>query len=125
MRCAMNPETLTPRRKAIPSVRFTRVGRLTVYLDCTKDGRRGRPKIRIDAPPAIAAKTQYRDDRRTVILVAMTDRQSILLDARAMDRTLRPMADEIVELNDATDDLIIVGIQRRAVQLSARIVSSI
>ena len=55
----------------------------------------------------------------------MTDRQSVLLDARAMDRTLRRMADEIVELNEGTDDLIIVGIQRRGVQLAARIVSSI
>ncbi|MDB4916818.1 MAG: pyrR [Gemmatimonadetes bacterium] len=35
------------------------------------------------------------------------------------------MADEIVELNNGTDDLIIVGIQRRGVQLAARIVSSI
>ena len=55
----------------------------------------------------------------------MTDRQSVTLDARAMDRTLRRMADEIVELNEGTDDLIIVGIQRRGVQLAARIVSSI
>src|SRR3982751_1990416 len=55
----------------------------------------------------------------------MPDRQSIVLDARAMDRMLRRMADEIVELNEGTDDLIIVGIQRRGVQLAARIVSSI
>jgi pyrimidine operon attenuation protein/uracil phosphoribosyltransferase len=55
----------------------------------------------------------------------MTDRQNTVLDARAIDRTLRRMADEIVELNDGTDDLIIVGIQRRGVQLAARIVSSI
>lgn len=55
----------------------------------------------------------------------MTDRQTTVLDARAMDRTLRRMADEIVELNEGTDDLIIVGIQRRGVQLAARIVSSI
>lgn len=47
------------------------------------------------------------------------------MDARALDRTLRRMADEIVELNEGTDDLIIVGIQRRGVQLAARIVSSI
>ena len=40
-----------------------------------------------------------------------------------MDRTLRRMADEIVELNNGADDLIIVGIQRRGVQLAARIVS--
>jgi pyrimidine operon attenuation protein / uracil phosphoribosyltransferase len=55
----------------------------------------------------------------------MTDRQSTILDARAMDRMLRRMADEIVEVNEGTDDLIIVGIQRRGVQLAARIVSSI
>ena len=35
------------------------------------------------------------------------------------------MADEIVELNDGTDDLVIVGIQRRGVQLAAQIVSTI
>lgn len=34
---------------------------------------------------------------------------------------MRRMADEIVELNDGTDDLIIVGIQRRGVQLASRI----
>ena len=52
----------------------------------------------------------------------MTDRQSTVLDARAIDRTLRRMADEIVELNEGTDDLIIVGIQRRGVQLADRLV---
>ena len=35
------------------------------------------------------------------------------------------MADEIVELNDGTDGLVIVGIQRRGVQLAARLVSLI
>ena len=35
------------------------------------------------------------------------------------------MADEIVELNNGTDALVIVGIQRRGVQLAARIVSMI
>jgi len=35
------------------------------------------------------------------------------------------MADEIVELNNGTDGLVIVGIQRRGVQLAARIVSTI
>ena len=35
------------------------------------------------------------------------------------------MADEIVELNDGTADLIIVGIQRRGVQLASRIVAAI
>ena len=55
----------------------------------------------------------------------MSPKQSTVLDARALDRTLRRMADEIVELNDGTDDLVIVGIQRRGVQLAARIVSNI
>jgi pyrimidine operon attenuation protein/uracil phosphoribosyltransferase len=50
---------------------------------------------------------------------------STILDARAMDRTLRRMADEIVELNGGTDGLIIVGIQRRGVQLADRIVRMI
>ena len=55
----------------------------------------------------------------------MPPKQSTVLDARSLDRTLRRMADEIVELNDGTDDLIIVGIQRRGVQLAARLVSTI
>jgi pyrimidine operon attenuation protein/uracil phosphoribosyltransferase len=55
----------------------------------------------------------------------MAASNSTLLDARAVDRTLRRMADEILELNDGTDDLVIVGIQRRGVQLAARIVSNI
>src|SRR5687768_6946313 len=56
-------------------------------------------------PPAAAAKT--------------------ILDASALARTLRRMADEIVELNDGTDGLVIVGIQRRGVQLAERIVDLI
>ena len=48
-----------------------------------------------------------------------------VLDARALARTLRRIADEIVELNDGTDGLVVVGIQRRGVQLAARIVSLI
>jgi pyrimidine operon attenuation protein/uracil phosphoribosyltransferase len=55
----------------------------------------------------------------------MPSRQTTVLDARAMDRVLRRMADEIVEHNDGTDDLIIVGIQRRGVQLATRIVAFI
>ncbi|HEX2778891.1 MAG TPA: bifunctional pyr operon transcriptional regulator/uracil phosphoribosyltransferase PyrR, partial [Gemmatimonadaceae bacterium] len=48
-----------------------------------------------------------------------------VLDARAVERTLHRMADEIVELNDGTDNLVIVGIQRRGVQLARRIVALI
>ena len=60
-----------------------------------------------------------------IFLPTMAAKQSTVLDARAIDRTLRRMADEIVELNNGTDGLVIVGIQRRGVQLAARIVSSI
>ena len=55
----------------------------------------------------------------------MPNTNSVALDARAVDRTLRRMAEEIVELNDGTDNLIIVGIQRRGVQLADRIVGLI
>ena len=55
----------------------------------------------------------------------MSTNKTTMLDARAMDRTLKRMADEIVELNDGTDGLIIVGIQRRGVQLADRIVRMI
>jgi pyrimidine operon attenuation protein/uracil phosphoribosyltransferase len=57
--------------------------------------------------------------------MAAAPKQQTVLDARAFDRTLRRMADEIVEMNNGTDDLIIVGIQRRGVQLAAQIVSTI
>jgi pyrimidine operon attenuation protein/uracil phosphoribosyltransferase len=55
----------------------------------------------------------------------MNQRTSTVLDSRALSRTLRRMADEIVELNDGTDGLVIVGVQRRGVQLAARIVALI
>jgi pyrimidine operon attenuation protein / uracil phosphoribosyltransferase len=55
----------------------------------------------------------------------MTSKHTIVLDARGVDRTLKRMADEILELNAGTDDLIIVGIQRRGVQLAERLASVI
>ena len=51
----------------------------------------------------------------------MADKPTTVLDARSVARTLRRMADEIVELFNGTDNLILVGIQRRGVQLSDRI----
>ncbi|MBC8087409.1 MAG: bifunctional pyr operon transcriptional regulator/uracil phosphoribosyltransferase PyrR [Phycisphaerae bacterium] len=55
----------------------------------------------------------------------MPKKPTVVLDARAVDRTLRRMADQILELNDGTDRLIIVGILRRGVQLADRIVKII
>lgn len=55
----------------------------------------------------------------------MTEHTETILDANAVERTLRRMAGEIVESNGGTDNLIIVGIQRRGVQLADRIVALI
>ena len=55
----------------------------------------------------------------------MTATESSLLDARAMERAVKRMADEIVELNAGIEDLVLVGIQRRGVQLAERLVRAI
>jgi len=55
----------------------------------------------------------------------MATTKSTVLDTRAFQRTLKRMADEIVELNAGTDDLVLVGIQRRGVQLAARLATAI
>lgn len=47
------------------------------------------------------------------------------MNAQAVARTLRRMSDEIVELFEGADDLILVGIQRRGVQLADRIAAII
>ncbi|MCC7053007.1 MAG: bifunctional pyr operon transcriptional regulator/uracil phosphoribosyltransferase PyrR [Gemmatimonadaceae bacterium] len=48
-----------------------------------------------------------------------------ILDARACARTLRRMADEIVERTAGTENLVLVGIQRRGVQLAERLAALI
>ena len=49
------------------------------------------------------------------------DARTILLDARAMSRALQRMAVEILELAHGTDGLVLIGIQRRGVELAERI----
>jgi pyrimidine operon attenuation protein / uracil phosphoribosyltransferase len=44
-----------------------------------------------------------------------------LLDERALGRTLARMATEIVERCRGTEDLVLVGVQRRGVELAARL----
>jgi pyrimidine operon attenuation protein/uracil phosphoribosyltransferase len=46
---------------------------------------------------------------------------TILLDARAMSRALQRMAVEVLELAQGTEDLLLIGIQRRGVELAERI----
>ena len=56
---------------------------------------------------------------------AMPNDRKIVLDSRAMSRTLRRMADEIAELYGNLDRLVLVGIQRRGVQLADRLAKTI
>jgi pyrimidine operon attenuation protein/uracil phosphoribosyltransferase len=55
----------------------------------------------------------------------MSNSSSVVLSARAFERTISRMADEIIERNDGIDDLVLVGIQRRGVQIAERIAAVI
>ncbi|MBM3907520.1 MAG: bifunctional pyr operon transcriptional regulator/uracil phosphoribosyltransferase PyrR [Gemmatimonadetes bacterium] len=46
---------------------------------------------------------------------------TVVLNARALERTVARMADEVVERADGTENLVLVGIQRRGVQLAERL----
>ena len=50
-----------------------------------------------------------------------TTNRTTILDARAMSRALQRMAVEILELAQGTDNLVLIGIQRRGVELAERI----
>jgi pyrimidine operon attenuation protein/uracil phosphoribosyltransferase len=54
----------------------------------------------------------------------MAAKRTTILDAKSLTRTLRRMADQIVELY-GVEDLVLVGIQRRGVQLSERLAAII
>src|SRR5207247_2568050 len=58
---------------------------------------------------ALASKLEMSPDRTTI------------LDARALSRALQRMAVEVLELARGTDDLVLIGIQRRGVELAERI----
>jgi len=47
--------------------------------------------------------------------------RSALLDARAIKRALDHMAKEIIDLSGGTESLVLVGIQRRGVELAERL----
>jgi pyrimidine operon attenuation protein/uracil phosphoribosyltransferase len=51
--------------------------------------------------------------------------KAAIMDAEQMQRALQRIAHEIVEHNGGSDSLIIVGIQRRGVQLAERIAAAI
>lgn len=49
----------------------------------------------------------------------------LLMDERAVERALARMAREIVELNNGVQDLSVLGIQRRGVELAERVADEI
>ena len=53
--------------------------------------------------------------------MARATKSTTLLDARALARALQRMAVEILELAHGTADLVLVGIQRRGVELAERL----
>lgn len=76
-------------------------------------------------------KPEIRPERHSLLCTGLLDSpamptdQKIVLDARAMNRTLRRIADEIAELYGNLDRLVLVGIQRRGVQLADRLAKTI
>src|SRR2546425_135197 len=62
------------------------------------------------ASPGLASKSEMSRPERTTIL-----------DARAVSRALQHMAVAVLELAHGTDDLVLIGIQRRGVELAERI----
>jgi len=54
-----------------------------------------------------------------------TSDRSIILDARALARALQRMAVEILEQSHGPDKLVLIGIQRRGVELAARLATLI
>src|SRR5207249_1377629 len=62
------------------------------------------------ASPGLASKSEMSRLERTTIL-----------DARAVSRALQHMAVAVLELAHGTDDLVLIGIQRRGVELAERI----
>ncbi len=55
----------------------------------------------------------------------MAERREQIMDGRAIQRTLERMAREIVERNDGTEGLSLIGIYRRGVELAERIAAEI
>ncbi|MCI1943726.1 bifunctional pyr operon transcriptional regulator/uracil phosphoribosyltransferase PyrR [Clostridium luticellarii] len=51
--------------------------------------------------------------------------KALILDKKAMDRTLTRISHEIIEKNKGTEDIILVGIKRRGYPLAKRIAENI
>jgi len=55
----------------------------------------------------------------------MTGKKDQLLDKKALDRTITRMTHEILERNQGTDDLCLIGIRTRGVNLANRIMKKV
>src|SRR5947209_20523538 len=62
-----------------------------------------------------------RSPRLTSSLEMSRPERTSILDARALSRALQRMAVAVIELAHGTDDLVLIGIQRRGVELAERI----
>src|SRR5438105_1639864 len=76
-------------------------------------GARGRPAVDPGVPEVNLTPEMSRPERTTI------------LDARALSRALQRMAVEVLELAHGTEDLLLMGIQRRGVELAERIAKQI
>src|SRR5204863_4711821 len=76
-------------------------------------GARGRAAVDPGVPDVNLTPEMSRPERTTI------------LDARALSRALQRMAVEVLELAHGTDELVLIGIQRRGVELAERIAKQI
>jgi pyrimidine operon attenuation protein/uracil phosphoribosyltransferase len=51
--------------------------------------------------------------------------KALIMDQAAMDRALTRIAHEIIEKNKGTEDVVLIGIQRRGVPLAKRLAEKI
>jgi pyrimidine operon attenuation protein/uracil phosphoribosyltransferase len=108
---------------------LTVIALCVIAFDCAEakrdNGKRKNGKLKTQKGASAPANTASIKPCLAPYWCPMTTTNTTVLDARAVERTLKRMAVEIVELNRGTDDLIVVGIQRRGVQLADRIVKMI
>src|ERR1700752_1227792 len=78
-------------------------------------------RVRIPPCPSKRPRHQVAPPQTARYLPAPMPSRTPLLDDRALGRTLARMATEIVERGRGTDDLVLVGIQRRGVELADRL----
>ncbi len=80
-----------------------------------------KPEVKAGVKPEVKPDASFPVRRQAYFIPEMPPTSSIVLSAKSLERTVSRMADEILERNDGAEGLILVGIQRRGVQIAARI----